>query len=305
MACKYIIKINDGSGRVLSEHPLPSTLNSEYDFSIERLINDFSTEFNKERLKSIVLEAKDVLDSIYEEQRTNPNLVIPQINIGDAMYKIQKNLAMLGVNVRTDANMDKLFGEGVQSAVSNGVVYVRKNAPVTAPIHELLHLAFGVLRATESTKFVDIMNTVLENKEVQKEIQSLQEVPEYQNMIQSDITEEAFVRVIEKLLNNELDADQTVLRINGNDISLWDFINYNLSKPLAQTFGIENIPNVVDFLKSKISDLPLQGSNLFVKQKIKSNGYSKLKQKAILGAKIVNFLKDKVKDGIIKEGDCQ
>jgi len=29
------------------------------------------------------------------------------------MYKIQKNLAMLGVNVRTDANMDKLFGEGV------------------------------------------------------------------------------------------------------------------------------------------------------------------------------------------------
>jgi len=84
-------------------------------------------------------------------------------------------------------------------------------------------------------------------------------------MIQSDITEEAFVRVIEKLLNNELDADQTVLRINGNDISLWDFINYNLSKPLAQTFGIENIPNVVDFLKSKISDLPLQGSNLFVK----------------------------------------
>jgi len=82
----------------------------------------------------------------------------------------------------------------------------------------------------------------------------------YANMMESDKKEEAFCRMLEELI----DEEQNFHNFKLEDIP-YDEISDELTPYISETFGIEKVPDLLNFLNSTISELPVYGSTLFLK----------------------------------------
>lgn len=283
MSCNYnlVLTKEDGTKETLTFDSASSDF-SWQDFAKELL----KKPYLKNQFKALVNKGKKTLEILKNDKK----LIIPNFNSFEALNVIKSNLQTLGVKmlIISDEEMNSLFSNDTTAAVRDGVVYVRKGARVTAPIHELMHLVFAVIRSSDPDRYVKMMESVGTSEIVQKEIKNLPN--NYKSILTSEITEEAFVRVLEKLLNNELSAEDTKLITEIGEMPIWDYLNKTLKKDIEITFGIKKIDSVPNFLKSKISELPLAGNNWFVRSNLKTTGYGQKKQQAILGARVLNFI---------------
>lgn len=277
----------------------PSQNNSDY-FSTDIFIKDIKD--NKLLWENLIDQAQQTYDSYVESVQSDPKLIIQARDSVDALRTIAIKLSQLGIPVLVKDNLPT----DVVSYVENGKIILSSKADVTAPIHELLHLVFGVMRVENPRQFVELMQGIEASDAVSEKMSEISNSETYKNLMHEDLVEEAFVRVMEDLLSDKISANDTKIIYNGEEILVYDFLDTVLKQPICRTFGIPDykIGRISVFLKSPISNLPLLGSGLFQRASLATNGYSKKQKKAKLGGQIMNFIKQQIKQGRITQGEC-
>ena len=299
MACQYKIKINDLGGTESKVLYFPSQNNNDY-FSTEIFIKDIKN--NKLLWENLIDQAQTAYDSYVESVQSNPKLIIQERDSKDALYTVAIKLSQLGIPVKIKDNLPN----NIVSYVENGEIILSSKADITAPIHELLHLVFGVMRAENPKQFIELMQGIEASNSVSEKIREITDLDIYRNLMHEDLVEEAFVRVMEDLLSDKIAANNTKIIYNGEEILVYDFLDTVLKQPISRTFGIPDykLGRVSIFLKSPISNLPLLGSSLFQRSSLITNGYSDKQNKARLGGQVMNFIKQQIKQGHITQGEC-
>lgn len=241
---------------------------------------------------------QQIIDAV-ENYNYNKKKDLPKITDLDkreALNIIAGHLRDIGITVHFVSDMRaEGFPNNTDAAVKNGEIYLTYNSSVSSPMHEFLHLVFSVMKYDNHKKFIDLMTTISQIQEVQQIRQELG--TEYEGMLDSDIQEEAFVRYMSGILEGKYE-------ISNEFDQIYDEINNVLSPFIQKTFGLDEIVDLIDFLKSPFSDLIKQGSNLFIQKNLETTGYSDQKYKVELVGKIMNYIQYLVNQGNIQEGDC-
>ena len=287
MACNYTFTVN---GIQLEGFSLPAVSGND---NLSNLIQSIST--NPDQADALVKKIKEI-----NKKQQSLTTSIKAIDKRAAFDKIAKNLARLGVTVNLASNeqMTKLFPIGTKAGVLNGDIYINLDiADVSSPMHELLHLVFGVMKADNYNTYETLMKKALKSKDF---IRIKDHLPqEYSFMSDGDRNEEAFARLFEEILSEENVGLDTFEKE-------YDAINDILSKYISKTFGISGVVDVLDFLQSPFSSLTKQGSTLFMRTDNKIP-YKQNKRLVKQQAFITNLISDLTStDGLRDEnGDIQ
>ena len=287
MACVYNLKIGE---RVIQ---LPSRISSNEEIDLESFFQDLKAS------------GQGMIDSIMEaieQAQIEENAVITPISDIDrkaAFEQVQDHLSKIGVQMEivNQQEMERLgFPSNTKAGVLEGVIYVNKDqATIASPMHEFLHLVFGVMKSEDFSTYQNIMNRMMSVKGFVDKFSNLP--TEYKSFMELDQQEETFVRYFEDLLENKIPFDDI-----AED---YDYINKKLSQFIAKTFDIPKVVDTLDFLKSPFANLTKQGSGLFIRNSHKTTGYLQKRQKVIQSAKIMNYVKELIENGIIEKGPCE
>lgn len=301
MAC-YRFKI-DGVDTQVS---IPSSLNIDNDFNWETFIRDLKEQINQEQLENIAETSVDKLIKLLDNHKieeTSGIESISDIDKKEAFELVKQHLARIGVPVHIESKQKLIelgFPTNVDAGVLDGEIYLSEDSSISSPMHEFLHLVFGVMKYDkfkDFSKLMGLMSSVPEFVQIKQEVDTN---PSYSGLTDLDRNEEAFVRYMSELLDGRLQMSEQFNQI-------YDQINKIIIPFIKKTFGIDGIITLMDFLNSPFSDLTKQGSTLFVRKSLDTTGYSDNKYKAVLSGKIMNYIQElSVGDNpLIQEGDCQ
>lgn len=261
-------------------------------YSVEDLYNDLVQLHSKGQLDSLL----ESIDKEFDLAKSNmPTEFKPLVKsqTQTALHAFTEHMKTLGVKVIEERNVE----DASKTAwVENGEIHINMHSScVTAPMHELMHLVFGVMKVQDYKAFSRLMNSMRNVKPFQQLLTEITANPEYQNMMEYDRFEEAMCRMFEELVS---DAEGHGFQLD--DIP-YDFINRILNPFISTTFGIETVPDLIRFLHSTMSDLPVLGSTLFLRSKQQTTGYSKNQEDVKLAGRITNLIQKWVTDGVIEE----
>lgn len=250
-----------------------------------------------EILTSFLEQNQDLLNGEYQF----PPITSTQRN--DFQYIVQRNLQSLGVQIVIDDATRWQYGNSNAVAV-NGVIHLKKGSTdITAPVHELSHLIMSVFKLTEFNKFQNFLIKLQDTTTFATILDKVRQMPEYANLSDLDMEEEAFARYIELLAEDKVDYNETV-EINDEQESVIDYVSKQLAPVIQMSFGLSSAPNVLNFFKSTIANIPTFGTKLFFPQKMESTGFIRYQEYAENNAKIVSTIQEWVKKKILKKVDC-
>lgn len=207
--------------------------------------------------------------------------------------------------------MEQKFGINADALTEDGVIYVCKDADITAPMHEMLHLVFGVMKATNYDQYEKFMRTIEKSVPFKTVFEEVSNNSEYANMMRNDRLEEAVIRLYEQILNE--DRNVNGLKIDDmldEEGPIFDKLNNMLVPYIQQTFGLTEVPSVIRFFQDSISDLPVNGSTLFMRPKMETTGYTEHIQKITMYGKVANLIKvlatptEEGGEGLITQSGC-
>lgn len=316
MAC-YRFKI-DGVDTQVS---IPSSLKNDEDFNWETFISDLKSFTEQEKAnihtdlsdpdfivttRGVSETSVDKIVRLLDERKAEESLHQESINNIDkreAFELVKQHLKRIGVPVHIESQekMAELgFPNNTDAGVLDGEIYLSEDSSISSPMHEFLHLVFGVMKYDKFKDFSRLMGLMSSVEEFNKIKQEIDTLPAYNGLTDLDKNEEAFARYMSELLDGRLQMSDEFNKI-------YDEVNRIMIPFIKTTFGIEGIINLMDFLNSPFSDLTKQGSTLFVKKSLDTTGYSDNKYKVVLSGKIMNYIKElSIGDNpLIQEGDCQ
>ena len=301
MAC-YKFKI-DGVDTQVS---IPSTLNSDSEFNWETFISDLKRQTDIENASENPETSVDLLVRLLDSHKKQENSgkeSIKSIDKREAFQLIQKHLSRIGVSVHLESpeSRERLgFSANTDAGVMNGEIYIFEDSAISSPMHEFLHLIFGVMKQDNFNKFSKLMGLMSSVSEFNTIKQQIDTNDSYRGLTDLDRSEEAFVRYMSSLLEENIEMSEEFNNV-------YDEINTILVPSIKKTFGIDGVVNLIDFLKSPFSDLTKQGSTLFVRKSLNTTGYSDNKYKVILSGKIMNYIQELStgENPLIEEGECQ
>jgi hypothetical protein len=108
----------------------------------------------------------------------------------------------LGVEVKTFSGSPEQHGY-----VENGVIYLNVKSDITTtPMHELLHLVFGVMKHDSFVSYERVLELGCKSEYAKKLYNDLSTKDAYKNLMDLDLKEEVFCRLIEAIAdpNNDL-----------------------------------------------------------------------------------------------------
>lgn len=315
MAC-YRFKI-DGVDTQVS---IPSSLKNDGDFNWETFISDLKKFTEQEKASiftdlynsNVVVTTQGVAETsidrivrLLDEYKTEKSLHQESINNIDkreAFELVKQHLKRIGVTVHIESQEKMVelgFPNNTDAGVLDGEIYLSENSSISSPMHEFLHLVFGVMKYDKFKDFSQLMGLMSSVNEFNIIRQEIDTIAEYKGLTDLDKNEEAFVRYMSELLDGRLQMSDEFNKV-------YDEVNKIMVPFIKTTFGIEGIINLMDFLNSPFSDLTKQGSTLFVKKSLDTTGYSDNKYKVVLSSKIMNYIKElSLGDNpLIQEGDC-
>ena len=276
MACNYEFQLP--TGKVLMA--LPTGVSQESDFTLDTFIKDLTVYMSNNP------KAKELSSA-------NRKAVLEQM---------VAHLQQIGVPVTlcTSATMPRVGTERNASAcVVNGQIYINTSkASVSDPMHEMMHLVFGVMKVDDYALFKDVMQQMFKLKEAQ-EIYNTQLSSSYEGLMYYDKLEETFVRLISDLLLGKYD-----LMHNEELSSFLDNMSETLKPSIEKTFGIQMTDGLLDFLQSPVKHLTKRGSTLFIKKNYRTLGYTEHKQKVVESNRITQYIRDLINNGTIQE-NCE
>ena len=295
MACNYEFQLP--AGKVLMA--LPAGVSQESDFTLDAFIKDLTVYMsNNPKAKE---EFEQILTTVSEQQYLEAK-ELSSANRKAVLEQMTAHLQQIGVPVTlcTSATMPRVGTERNASAcVVNGQIYINTSkASVSDPMHEMMHLVFGVMKVDDYTLFKDVMQQMFKLKEAQ-EIYNTQLSTSYEGLMYYDKLEETFVRLISDLLLGKYD-----LLHNEELSSFIDSMSEILKPSIEKTFGIQMTDGLLDFLQSPVKHLTKRGSTLFIKKNYRTLGYTEHKQKVVESNRITQYIRDLINNGTIQE-NCE
>lgn len=295
MACNYEFQLP--TGKVLMA--LPAGVSQESDFTLDTFIKDLTVYMsNNPKAKE---EFEKLLTTVSEQQYLEAK-ELSSVNRKAVLEQMTAHLQQIGVPVTlcTSATMPRVGTERNASAcVVNGQIYINTSkASVSDPMHEMMHLVFGVMKVDDYALFKDVMQQMFKLKEAQ-EIYNTQLSTSYEGLMYYDKLEETFVRLISDLLLGKYD-----LLHNEELSSFLDNMSETLKPSIEKTFGIQMTDGLLDFLQSPVKHLTKRGSTLFIKKNYRTLGYTEHKQKVIESNRITQYIRDLINNGTIQE-NCE
>lgn len=289
MACHFNLTVK-GTGNYggKTQFQLGQASGPDALYSIQSLYSDLS-QLSKDDIEALSTAVEAALAGM-SEQSEFPSL--KSYESRRAMLTFQTHLKKLGIDVIEDTSKsDKA------AWVENGVIHINTNIDCkTAPIHELLHLVMGVMKVKDYTQYQKLLQSVEQNEPFQTLFSEICKDDTYKNMMEYDKKEEAFCRMLEELI----DEEQNFHNFKLDDVP-YDHINQIITPFISETFGIERVPDLLNFLNSTISDLPVYGSTLFLKQSPETTGYLDHQRDIILAGRVSNLVAKWVDEKIITE----
>lgn len=295
MACNYEFQLP--TGKVLMA--LPAGVSQESDFTLDTFIKDLTVYMsNTPKAKE---EFEKLLTTVSEQQYLEAK-ELSSANRKAVLEQMVSHLQQIGVPVTlcTSATMPRVGTERNASAcVVNGQIYINTSkASVSDPMHEMMHLVFGVMKVDDYALFKDVMQQMFKLKEAQ-EIYNTQLSTSYEGLMHYDKLEETFVRLISDLLLGKYDL------MHNEELSTFlDNMSEILKPSIEKTFGIQMTDGLLDFLQSPVKHLTKRGSTLFIKKNHRTLGYTEHKQKVIESNRITQYIRDLINNGIIQE-NCE
>lgn len=219
----------------------------------------------------------------------------------EALNLVKQQLEGLGVTVHL-MDTKQLEANGLpgntEAAVQNGEIFVNTDlATVSSPMHEFMHLVFGVMKQTNFDTFAKIMSEAREIPEFQPFLEEVQNSEYYNNLIESDQLEEAFVRFLSKMMEGEVNTSETFEQFyQNNEGAIIDTIQ--------STFNVPQVIDLLDFLKQPFANLTKTGSILFVQKNHTGSGYADKKYQVDISGKIMSYIQQHMND-LIQEGECK
>lgn len=295
MACNYEFQLP--TGKVLMA--LPAGVSQELDFTLDTFIKDLTVYMsNNPKAKE---EFGKLLTTVSEQQYLEAK-ELSSVNRKAVLEQMAAHLQQIGVPVTlcTSATMPRVGTERNASAcVVNGQIYINTSkASVSDPMHEMMHLVFGVMKVDDYALFKDVMQQMFKLKEAQ-EIYNTQLSTSYEGLMYYDKLEETFVRLISDLLLGKYD-----LLHNEELSSFLDNMSETLKPSIEKTFGIQMTDGLLDFLQSPVKHLTKRGSTLFIKKNYRTLGYTEHKQKVVESNRITQYIRDLINNGTIQE-NCE
>ena len=295
MACNYEFQLP--TGKVLMA--LPTGVSQESDFTLDTFIKDLTVYMsNNPKAKE---EFEQLLTTVSEQQYLEAK-ELSSANRKAVLEQMVAHLQQIGVPVTlcTSATMPRVGTERNASAcVVNGQIYINTSkASVSDPMHEMMHLVFGVMKVDDYALFKDVMQQMFKLKEAQ-EIYNTQLSSSYEGLMYYDKLEETFVRLISDLLLGKYD-----LMHNEELSSFLDNMSETLKPSIEKTFGIQMTDGLLDFLQSPVKHLTKRGSTLFIKKNYRTLGYTEHKQKVVESNRITQYIRDLINNGTIQE-NCE
>lgn len=295
MACNYEFQLP--TGKVLMA--LPAGVSQESDFTLDAFIKDLTVYMsNNPKAKE---EFEQLLTTVSEQQYLEAK-ELSSANRKAVLEQMAAHLQQIGVPVTlcTSATMPRVGTERNASAcVVNGQIYINTSkASVSDPMHEMMHLVFGVMKVDDYALFKDVMQQMFKLKEAQ-EIYNTQLSTSYEGLMYYDKLEETFVRLISDLLLGKYD-----LLHNEELSSFIDSMSETLKPSIEKTFGIQMTDGLLDFLQSPVKHLTKRGSTLFIKKNYRTLGYTEHKQKVVESNRITQYIRDLINNGTIQE-NCE
>ena len=295
MACNYEFQLP--TGKVLMA--LPAGISQESDFTLDAFIKDLTVYMsNNPKAKE---EFEQLLTTVSEQQYLEAK-ELSSANRKAVLEQMTAHLQQIGVPVTlcTSATMPRVGTERNASAcVVNGQIYINTSkASVSDPMHEMMHLVFGVMKVDDYTLFKDVMQQMFKLKEAQ-EIYNTQLSTSYEGLMYYDKLEETFVRLISDLLLGKYDL------LHNEELSTFlDNMSERLKPSIEKTFGIQMTDGLLDFLQSPVKHLTKRGSTLFIKKNYRTLGYTEHKQKVVESNRITQYIRDLINNGTIQE-NCE
>ena len=295
MACNYEFQLP--TGKVLMA--LPAGVSQESDFTLDAFIKDLTVYMsNNPKAKE---QFEQILTTVSEQQYLEAK-ELSSANRKAVLEQMAIHLQQIGVPVTlcTSATMPRVGTERNASAcVVNGQIYINTSkASVSDPMHEMMHLVFGVMKVDDYALFKEVMQQMFKLKEAQ-EIYNTQLSTSYEGLMYYDKLEETFVRLISDLLLGKYD-----LLHNEELSSFIDSMSEILKPSIEKTFGIQMTDGLLDFLQSPVKHLTKRGSTLFIKKNYRTLGYTEHKQKVIESNRITQYIRDLINNGTIQE-NCE
>ena len=295
MACNYEFQLP--TGKVLMA--LPAGVSQESDFTLDAFIKDLTVYMsNNPKAKE---QFEQLLTTVSEQQYLEAK-ELSSANRKAVLEQMVAHLQQIGVPVTlcTSATMPRVGTERNASAcVVNGQIYINTSkASVSDPMHEMMHLVFGVMKVDDYALFKDVMQQMFKLKEAQ-EIYNTQLSSSYEGLMYYDKLEETFVRLISDLLLGKYD-----LMHNEELSSFLDNMSETLKPSIEKTFGIQMTDGLLDFLQSPVKHLTKRGSTLFIKKNYRTLGYTEHKQKVVESNRITQYIRDLINNGTIQE-NCE
>lgn len=295
MACNYEFQLP--TGKVLMT--LPAGVSQESDFTLDTFIKDLTVYMsNNSKAKE---EFEKLLTTVSEQQYLEAK-ELSSVNRKAVLEQMAAHLQQIGVPVTlcTSTTMPRVGTERNASAcVVNGQIYINTSkASVSDPMHEMMHLVFGVMKVDDYALFKDVMQQMFKLKEAQ-EIYNTQLSTSYEGLMHYDKLEETFVRLISDLLLGKYDL------MHNEELSTFlDNMSEILKPSIEKTFGIQMTDGLLDFLQSPVKHLTKRGSTLFIKKNYRTLGYTEHKQKVIESNRITQYIRDLINNGTIQE-NCE
>jgi hypothetical protein len=122
------------------------------------------------------------------------------------VYKtFKEHMSKLGVEVKTYKGAIDEHGY-----VDNGIIYLNENSDITTtPMHELLHLVFGVMKHDSFESYERVLELTYKSDYAKELYRQLSTNDNYKNLMDLDLKEEVFCRLIEAIVdpNNDLTVE--------------------------------------------------------------------------------------------------
>lgn len=257
-----------------------------------KVINTPSSEIIAKINKYLDISTKDIIS------KEKP---LKEIDKLEALNLIKVYMEQLGVKVHL-LSQDDLVNQGfpaeTEAAVRNGEIFVNLDrASLSSPIHEFMHLVFAIMKQENFEQFTKLMRELRGIKDFENILTEVQKSQYYNNLIESDQLEEAFVRYLSKIIDGEIETSTEFEQFYIKNQPI-------LSEFIQIAFNVPKISDLLNFLKQPFSSLTKVGSELFVRKNMETSKYSDKKYKIDISGKIMAFIQARMGD-LIKEGECK
>lgn len=257
-----------------------------------KIISTPSSEIIAKINKYLDISTKDIIS------KEKP---LKEIDKLEALNLIKVYMEQLGVKVHL-LSQDDLVNQGfpaeTEAAVRNGEIFVNLDrASLSSPIHEFMHLVFAIMKQENFEQFTKLMQELRGIKDFENILTEVQKSQYYNNLIESDQLEEAFVRYLSKIIDGEIETSTEFEQFYIKNQPI-------LSEFIQIAFNVPKISDLLNFLKQPFSSLTKVGSELFVRKNMETSKYSDKKYKIDISGKIMAFIQARMGD-LIKEGECK